>query len=700
MRLSVAHTRLSMNKQTQDLSSVVIQLFPNFGSSQIQEKKRSNNGAPFLIQDGTKKYWLKLVNSSTMEDSLRDVEKQALQEVKSPNVIELIDVKTKVINGQRFDGLLFAFIEGEDLATIFAKKKSSKTPFTEDEVKKLLKDVILGIKAMSSKGWVHQDIKQKNIRFDKINNRYVILDLGIAYYSKDFHLTTGKHNKDYASSEQIYASVDKDKIPIISSKSDIAQLGQLTYELLTLKNPFKDDGQTKLNYQRIIEGKFVPVKKANSSISDELANIIDTMLNPHPGYRFRNPDDLLCALDGISYKQVFNFEKGVYMQIWKGPQGFKKNIQQVVREIQGVVISASQMPAQDSIDKAKEKGLKLIFDPETCLLTKDIDPSWQGGLSDWGWYSHPLKPSNFNSRNKISTFVSQVIQSQIDLGVDYITPPYFSVSNSQSEWRNLNGHFYHECLQFCKRISLDKPVICPIAVSQSLITVDKSRKELVDFYSQLPELNVFMLRVDAKDHNITVPVIQATAQLIEELEHHYPVLLTDAGTVAYGYFAKGLSACVTSLIDSKREHDLGAMQGNKKKGGNYKEKYFIPKMFHFVKVEGELPAMIRLLKTEALCECRVCKKAGFNSQSLKLNDADTFITKWSKIDRGNHFFSCIAEWREKMQSITDPKQKMNEYKKAIDEARAIYTKFKQNLIFSQMVKGEDCAVWDSAFFSK
>ena len=88
-----------------------------------------------------------------------------------------------------------------------------------------------------------------------------------------------------------------------------------------------------------------------------------------------------------------------------------------------------------------------------------------------------------------------------------------------------------------------------------------------------------------------------------------------------------------------------------------------------------------------------------NQQILHLRGV-TIITKWSKIDRGNHFFSCIAEWREKMQSITDPKQKMNEYKKAIDEARAIYTKFRQNLIFSQMVKGEDCAVWDSAFFSK
>ena len=691
---------LSMNKQTQDLIKVVTELFPNFKSSQIQEKKGSNNGIPFLIQDGEKKYWLKLVNSSKMEDSLKDVEKQALQEVKSPNVIELIDVKTKVINGQRFDGLLFIFIEGEDLASIFAKKKASNTPFTEDEARKLLKDVASGIKAMSSKGWVHQDIKQKNIRYDKIHNRYVILDLGIAYYSKDFHLTTGKHNKDYASPEQVYASVDKDKIPIISSKSDIAQLGQLAYELLTLKNPFKDSGQIKLNFQRIIEGNFVPIKKVNNSISNRLANIIDTMLNPHPGYRFRNPDDLLCALDGKTYKQISNFEKGVYLQIWRGPQGFKKNIQQVVDEIQGVVISASQMPAQHSIDKARRKGLKLIFDPETYLLTEDIDPSWHGGLSDWDWYSYPLKPSDFNLRSKISTFVSQVVQSQLDLRVDYITPPYFSISNPDSEWRNLNGHFYHECLQYCRRISLNKPVICPVATSQSVVTVDRSRKELVDFYSQLPDLNVYFLRINAREHNNSIPVIQATSLLIEELEHHYPVLLSDAGTVVFGYFAKGLSACVTSLVDSKREHDLSSMQVNKKKGGNYKEKYFIPKIFHFVKVVGELPALIKLLKEDALCECKVCKKAGFNGSSLGQIESDTFVSKWNKIDRGNHFFGCVNEWREKMRSINNPALRMNEYKNKIDEARSVYAKFRGNIIFSQMIKREDCASWESAFFSK
>lgn len=692
--------RSSMSKQTPDLTVIVTQLFPNFSADQIQQKKRSNNGVPFLIQTGDKKLWLKLVNSSRMEDSLKDVERQALQEVKSPNVIELIDVKTKVVDGQRYDGLLFTFIDGEDLASIFNKKKASNTPFTEEEAKKLLKDVVSGIKAMSLKGWVHQDIKQKNIRYDTVNNRYVILDLGIAYYSKDFHLTTGKHNKDYASSEQVYASVDQDKVPIITSKSDIAQLGQMVYEMLTLKNPFKDDGQDKLNFQRIIKGEFTPIKQVNTSISDQLAKVVDTMLNPHPGYRFRNPDDLLCMLDGTQYKQIFNFGKGVYLQVWKGPQGFKKNIQQVVDEIQGVVVSASQMPAQDTIDKVKEKGLRLIFDPETFLLTEDIDPSWHGGLSDWGWYKYPLKPSDFNSRNKISEFVSQIVQSQLDLGVDYVTPPYFSISNSDSEWRNLNGNFYHECLQYCRRISLNKPVICPVATSQLIITVDRSRKDLVDFYSQLPDLNVYLLRVNAKEHNNSIPVIQATSKLIEELEYHYPVLLSDAGTVTFGYFAKGLSACVTSLVDSKREHDLTSMQANKRKGGSYKEKYFIPKIFQFAKVVGELPTLIKLLKNDALCECKVCKKAKFNSGSLGQTDADAFVSKWSKIDRGNHFFGCVNEWREKMKAIDNPALRMSEYKKRIDEARTIYSKFRSTILFSQIIKRDDCADWESAFFSK
>lgn len=424
-----------MKQAKTNLIEIVKLLFPSFVSANI-EPKQGYNGTPFLIDDGSK-YWLKLVNSSQLEDILKNVERQALQDIKSPYIIELLDVKTKIINGQRYDGLLFRYIDGEDLSSIFAKKKSNKQPFSEDEVKKLLMDIGKGIQAISSKGWVHQDIKQKNIRYDKQNNHYVILDFGLAYYSRDFQSPTGKHNRDYTSSEQAYASVDRDKVPLITFRSDIAQLGQLAYELLTLKNPFKDDGQSKLNFQRITKGEYLPLKELNSAVSDDLVKIINTMLNPHPGDRYRSPEDFLCALEGKQYVQQSEFEKGVYFQVWRGPQGYKKNIEKVVNEIQGVVVSASQMPSDNSIDEVKEKGIKLIFDPETYLLTEDIHSSWHGGLSQWDWYVHPLKPDYFKQKTRITTFVSQIVQSQKDLGVDYVMPPYFNVANPDSEWRNL-----------------------------------------------------------------------------------------------------------------------------------------------------------------------------------------------------------------------------------------------------------------------
>lgn len=680
-----------------DLSAVVKGLFPNFASSKIQQLK-GNNGTPFIIDDKNKKYWLKLISTSQLEDVLRDVEKRALQEIKSPYVVELLDLKTMISNGQRFDGLLFNYIEGEDLETIFRQRKKINKIFSEEEVKKILIDVSHGIDAISSKGWVHQDIKQKNIRYDIKNDRYVILDLGIAYYSRSLELPTGKHNKDYASSEQAYASVDTDKISLITFQSDISQLGQLAYELLTFKNAFIDDRQHKLNFQRIYKGEYKPIKDLNPNVSDKLIKIIDTMLNPHPGYRFRSPDDLISSLKDQEYLSQSKFKGGVYFQVWKGPHGYVKNIEAVTNEVSGVVVSASQMPGSDCIDVIKNKKMELIFDPETHLLSSDINPSWHGGLDSFDWYGFPKKPDNFKTKTQIADFVAKVVQPQLELDVDYVMPPYFSINNPDSEWRNINGLFYYECLQYCRRIGFNKPVLCPIAVSEAVISVDRSRKELVDYYSQLPDLNAFFLRINAKDHNTTVRIIQATSKLIQELERHKPVILADSGTVVFGYFAKGLTSCVTSLVDSRRENDMSIKQTNKPDGGSYKEKFFVPKIMQFVKVDGDLPNLINILGSESLCACHVCKKIGFDNILDKKIDPNNFISRWDKVDRGNHFFCCISEWKNSLDAMSI-EQKIEAYERVINNARKIYKDFKSDLMFNQIIKKEDCADWEVAFFT-
>lgn len=689
---------MTMSRTTPNHVETVKQLFPNFSTADIQQKP-GNNGIPFIIDDGTQKYWLKLIPAMQLEDVLKDIEKQALQDIQSPYVVELLEVKTKMVNGHRYDGLLFKYIDGDDLGSIFQSKKQSGEAFSEEEARKLLFDVSMGIEAISEKGWVHQDIKQRNIRYDSQNDRYVILDLGIAYYSRDLQSPTGKHNRDYASSEQAYASVDAQKIPLITFRSDISQLGQMAYELITLKNPFKDSGQSKLNLQRICSGEYQPIRELNTEISDDLVKIIDTMLNPHPGDRYRSPEDLLCALKGEQYNPISQFESGIYFQVWSGPHGYKKNIEEVTGEITGVVISASQMPAKDCISQIKENGLKLIFDPETHLLTNDIHDSWHGGLSNYDWYDFPIKPERFKNKSRIADFVAQVVQPQIELDVDYVIPPYFCIHNPDSEWRNLNGLFYYECLQYCRRIGFDRPVLCPIAVSDDVISVDRSRKDLVDYYTQLPDLDSFFLRIDAKEHNGTVRIIQATTKLIEDLERHKAVLLADAGTVVFGYLAKGLSACVTSLVASRRENDMSIKQVIKPTGGSYKEKFFMPKIFQFVKVDGDLPTLIGILDTDALCDCRVCKNANADSASLEQVNPNDFVSRWSKIDRGNHFFCCLTEWNDRIKLLS-PEEKEEEYKKLIDASRSIYQNFSNDLIFNQIITQEDCADWEVAFFSQ
>lgn len=685
----------NLSSEDSQYISIIRQLFPNFSSATI-EPKRGTNGKPFFIENGGQKFWIKLVESSQMEDSLNNVEIQALQDIKSDYVIELLEVKTKIINGKRYDAMLFPFIDGDDLHAIV---KNHEGTFSEQEVRKILLDVAYGIQAISAKGWVHQDIKQKNIRFNRQKNKYVLLDLGIAYLSKEFSLSTGKHNKDYASAEQVYSSIDPDKIPLITFNSDTSQLGQLAYELLTGKNPFKDSRQRKLDYQKIIKGEYTEISQLHNDLSPELVAIIHTLLNPHPADRYRSMDEFLCALENKTFAiPAPVIESGVYFQIWKGPQGYTENVNQCDHELSGAVVSASQMPADTMLTKIKEKELKLIFDPETHLLTGSTDVSWHGSLSGFtDWYLPSYSPSYFNHKSRLSSFVAKIVQTQIDQKTDYIMPPYFNIDNPESEWRNLNGIFYYECVQYCKKISLNLPVLCPISISESVINVEKSRKATVDFYSQLPDLNGYFLRIDAVDHNTSTSIIKYISKFIVELERHSPVILADAGTSVFGYLAQGLSGCITSFAESKREYDASHFQSVKKPGGGYKEKFFVPTLFQFVKVDGDLTSLIKEVGTDILCTCSVCKNAKKSSTDLGAQDIGTFISSWSKIDRGNHFLACISEWRKKMSTLSES-ERLSEYKKLLDKGTAIYDRYAgTNIIFKEIIKKNDCVVWEAAF---
>ncbi|TSC86269.1 MAG: receptor protein-tyrosine kinase [Microgenomates group bacterium Gr01-1014_7] len=411
-----------------DLISLILEMYPDFKGSKIDIKTPSPNGIPIFIQKDGKNYWLKLLVSPQMEGNLRDIEQQALKGLDSPHVVKLLAIQTKFINAERYDALLFDYIEGKDLEDILKDLRKSGKKWNENEATKLLKEVVIGINAIWENGWVHQDIKPKNIRLDVKNNKYLLLDLGIAHYFKDFSFSDGKHPKDHASPEQIRASIGQ-KVAV-TFNSDLFQLGTIIYELLTLKHPFKESSKHKIDFKKVVAGEYSPIKSLIPEMSAKLASVIGRMLNPHAGYRFRSPQELLHELDDKKYAVESRFVGGVYFQPWPGPQGYKNILNySVSSKIEGVLISASHIPSEAYLRDVKEQGYKIILDPETFLLCDTIQVSWHGDLPKHKWYQYPLNHSFFKDLSRVRVFVADVIQTQLQLGASYIVPPYFNIDN-------------------------------------------------------------------------------------------------------------------------------------------------------------------------------------------------------------------------------------------------------------------------------
>lgn len=72
--------------------------------------------------------------------------------------------------------MVLEFIEGPQLFT----KLLTKHKFTENETKKILRDLLQGLAEMARKNVIHRDLKPENIMFRKDGKDVVIVDFGLA----------------------------------------------------------------------------------------------------------------------------------------------------------------------------------------------------------------------------------------------------------------------------------------------------------------------------------------------------------------------------------------------------------------------------------------------------------------------------------------------------------------------------------------
>lgn len=676
-----------------DIVRITKELFPLFASATIEpQKSRSQNGTPVIVKMGENEYFVKIINNELIEDSIRGNEERALKAVDSRHVVKLIESSTKVLEKRSYTGLVFQNIPGDDLQTTMANNANG--PFSEDEITQFLQHTATGVAAIWGKGWVHQDIKPGNIRYNSENGHFVLLDLGISHYAASFEKSTGKQNQRYMTPELIKAELGVDVR--VTFNSDLFQLGTIAYEMATGIHPFIPQGKRKkVEKERIMKGDFTPVRELNSDISEHLESIIHKMLQPNPGFRFRAPEELLSMLAKAEYKPVHRFSPGIFFHICRGPQGYKNILEKdSTNFIDGIVIGASYKPADNFLSESSEKGYKLLVDPETYLLEGKYDKSWQGSLSKVPWYSYyPVNQNHFSTPQKTLDFVQKVVKYQESLEADYLVPPYFNLPNQESEWLTINGLFIHQTIKMAKMNQLEQPILAPICLSQNVLDVPESMRTIVDYYTQIPGIDGYMLRIDAPEHNISISTVQVVLEFIRALEQHHPVLLLDADVVSFGYLAFGLSGCATALAGSRRGNNLQEKESKKKPGGGGpegpKEKIFIRSLMDFFLYDGDFNTLLEILGDDAICSCSVCSENGVTAENATVN--------WETSARNNHFLACLADWKRQVESLPMVDRE-NAYRTMLEDIRQLHHEYEENILFTQIVKDKNYLNWLAAFF--
>ncbi|CAI2358802.1 unnamed protein product [Moneuplotes crassus] len=164
---------------------------------------------------------------STVKECQKEIEVEVLPKLKHPNIVSL----AKIIYQ---NDMLYLVMElaKTDLARYFTQLRNDGRKFTEEQIKKMMRQIINGVAFMHQKGYMHRDLKPENILLAD-NNTLKIADLGTAKKCSDkFPFTNYVSTRWYRAPECVINTTN------YSPSVDVFALGCIMAEMYTLKPVF------------------------------------------------------------------------------------------------------------------------------------------------------------------------------------------------------------------------------------------------------------------------------------------------------------------------------------------------------------------------------------------------------------------------------------------------------------------------------
>lgn len=196
-------------------------------------------------------------------------------------IVQIVDVYENTINSQKVLLVVMECMEGGEL---FAKISERLTPFTEQEVAKIMHQICTAVKHLHSQSIAHRDLKPENLLLTEQNDAISIIKLTDFGFAKEVNLglVTPCYTPYYVAPE-VLGSVKYD------ISCDIWSLGVIMYILCCGYPPFYSTHGQPISpgmKRRIKAGEFAFPENEWSRVSDDAKNLIKGMLETMPEKRF------------------------------------------------------------------------------------------------------------------------------------------------------------------------------------------------------------------------------------------------------------------------------------------------------------------------------------------------------------------------------------------------------------------------------
>ncbi len=284
-----------------------------------------------------------------------------LASLRHPNLVQVYSF------GTENDAVYFVMelVEGEPISQIARRLAKAGEYININAVATIVEEIAEALDAIHALGIVHRDVKPENVLIDRINDRAVLVDVGIAKRVGDARDAAG--TPGYAAPESF---MEADETP----STDVYGLAATAYAMLTNAAPYSAKDLDALLKRQLTE-PIAPPSRVRSELNTAVDKVLAKALDPKPKRRYQSANALAVALARALAKTPAKKKTSPPLDF---PEAFTESPTLADIPISTYQIG-SAVPASETNSIRKTRG--AVFRVTSKVLGRRLGGNWLASIS-------------------------------------------------------------------------------------------------------------------------------------------------------------------------------------------------------------------------------------------------------------------------------------------------------------------------------